>query len=207
MRRRASASRQRSATCASWPRSSPRIRRRARRSTWPARIATAGAGAKPPTCSPAHRDGRGVSRRMAVRVSCTARAASAALGDVDAAERTLLEAATPRAELGRVLDGARLHRVRPAALDAIARLRAAGRRAAGAADAAVARDQQVPRPAGTHRVLCHEQMGELASALAWAERARSAMPAPDAPWDERTARLQKDVGASPAVTPLGSFVV
>jgi len=49
--------------------------------------------------------------------------------------------------------------------------------------------------------LCYEQLGELAPALVWAERARLAMTAPDAPWDERTARLQKAViaaGQSPA---------
>ena len=44
--------------------------------------------------------------------------------------------------------------------------------------------------------LCHEQMGELTPALEWAERARRAMLAPDAPWDERTARLQKASGAT-----------
>jgi hypothetical protein len=39
--------------------------------------------------------------------------------------------------------------------------------------------------------LCHEQMGELPAALDWAQRARRAMPAPDPAWDERIARLDR----------------
>jgi SAM-dependent methyltransferase len=39
--------------------------------------------------------------------------------------------------------------------------------------------------------LCLEQMGDLAPAIDWAKRARRAMPAPDAAWDERTARLER----------------
>jgi hypothetical protein len=42
--------------------------------------------------------------------------------------------------------------------------------------------------------LCHEQLGELDAALAWAKRAQRAMPAPDAAWDERTARLEAAIG-------------
>jgi SAM-dependent methyltransferase len=38
--------------------------------------------------------------------------------------------------------------------------------------------------------LCHEQMGEGAAALDWAQRARRAMAVPDAAWDERTRRLE-----------------
>jgi len=38
--------------------------------------------------------------------------------------------------------------------------------------------------------LCHERMGELPAALDWARRARRAMAAPDAAWDERTRRLE-----------------
>ena len=45
---------------------------------------------------------------------------------------------------------------------------------------------------------CYEQMGELTLALAWAERARRAMPAPDPTWDERTVRLRKAAGGSAA---------
>jgi 2-polyprenyl-3-methyl-5-hydroxy-6-metoxy-1,4-benzoquinol methylase len=44
--------------------------------------------------------------------------------------------------------------------------------------------------------LCHEQLGDVATALVWAERARHAMSAPDAAWDERSARLQHAVGAA-----------
>jgi len=43
--------------------------------------------------------------------------------------------------------------------------------------------------------LCHEQMGELPAALDWAQRARRAMTAPDAAWDERTANLARAVAA------------
>jgi len=40
--------------------------------------------------------------------------------------------------------------------------------------------------------LCLEQIGDLAPALDWAQRARRAMSAPDAAWDERTARLERN---------------
>ena len=73
-------------------------------------------------------------------------------GEVDAAERTLLEAVSHERSWAEYLDGARLHRVRPAAMDAIARLRIAGRCACRTADDAVEGARQVPRPAGTHRV-------------------------------------------------------
>ena len=43
--------------------------------------------------------------------------------------------------------------------------------------------------------LCLEQMGELAPALEWAQRARRAMPGPDATWDERTAKLERAVAS------------
>ena len=42
---------------------------------------------------------------------------------------------------------------------------------------------------------CHEQMGEIAPALDWAQRARRAMTAPDAAWDERTTRLERTLAA------------
>lgn len=41
--------------------------------------------------------------------------------------------------------------------------------------------------------LCYEQAGEMRNALDWAERARRAMRAPEAFWDERTARLAAQV--------------
>jgi tetratricopeptide (TPR) repeat protein len=43
--------------------------------------------------------------------------------------------------------------------------------------------------------LCHEQMGERPAALDWAQRARRAMTVPDPAWDARTARLERDAAA------------
>jgi len=43
--------------------------------------------------------------------------------------------------------------------------------------------------------LCHEQMGEMPAALDWAQRARRAMTVPDPAWDARTARLERDAAA------------
>jgi len=45
--------------------------------------------------------------------------------------------------------------------------------------------------------LCLEQVGNFALALDWAERARSAMRAPDAAWDERIARLRAVLARHP----------
>lgn len=42
--------------------------------------------------------------------------------------------------------------------------------------------------------LCYEQVGDLRNALEWAQRARHAMRAPEAFWEERTARLASRAG-------------
>ena len=41
--------------------------------------------------------------------------------------------------------------------------------------------------------LCCEAMGVIAPAIEWAQRARRAMPLPDAAWDERTASLERSL--------------
>jgi ADP-heptose:LPS heptosyltransferase/SAM-dependent methyltransferase len=52
---------------------------------------------------------------------------------------------------------------------------------------------------------CHEHLGDLPAALAWARRARERIGRPDAEWTERIARLEAAVGTRAAAGAAGSW--